>query len=319
AILSEAGYDTRGFVSHIMLSPKHGFAKGFDVYDDSVLDVGHPHKVSTAELLTDKVLANLPSGETPFFLWVHYFDPHFDYLPHEPWSNWDSTDLHRYDGEIAFTDRQIGRLLDGLGNAGLMERTLTVVTADHGEAFGERGARHHFSTFEEVVRVPLILHGPTIASHASTRPAQQIDLLPTILGLFRLEPPRDLPGHDLLTDDSAPTDVFIERYRPSPFIQRALIRGGEKLITVEVTPDAQEAPERIENAYKRTKIRPGVFLYDLNADPGETTNLFSADDPEAVELLTELERYSAGSAKGVGDLEIDEETRNRLEALGYLN
>ena len=317
--LKTAGYQTSAFVSHVMLSPKHGFSEGFDTYDDSVLDVGHPHKVSTARILTDRVLEALPSSESPFFLWVHYFDPHFDYMPHAEWSAWGATDIDLYDGEIAFTDQQIGRLLDALTKAGLMRNTLTIVTGDHGEAFGEHGTRHHFSMYEEVIRVPLVIHGPSIGSRDIESLAQQVDLMPTILEALNLEKPADLPGRNLLSDDESSQDIFVERYRPQPFVQQAVIRGADKLVRIDVAAEARDAPERVERAFKRTKVRPGLYLFDLKKDPDELNNLYTPDDPKAIELLATLNKHFAASADSAGDLAIDDETRDRLEALGYLN
>ncbi len=319
SFLKTAGYQTSAFVSHVMLSPKHGFSEGFDIYDDSVLDVGHPHKVSTAGILTDRVLEALPSSESPFFLWVHYFDPHFDYMPHAEWSTWGSTDIDLYDGEIAFTDRQIGRLLDELTKAGLMRNTLTIMTGDHGEAFGERGTRHHFSMYEEVIRVPLLIHGPSIRSRDIDSLAQQVDLMPTILTALNLESPADLPGRDLLSGDGDSQDLFVERYRPQPFVQQAVIRGTDKLVRIGVPAEARDAPDRLERAFKRTKVRPGIYLFDLEDDPNELNNLYTPDDPKAIELLETLSKHFAESADSVGDVAIDDETRERLEALGYLN
>ncbi len=319
SLLKTAGYQTSAFVSHVMLSPKHGFSDGFDIYDASVLDVGHPHKVSTAAILTDKVLDTLPTPDSPFFVWIHYFDPHFDYMPHETWSDWGSTEIDLYDGEIAFTDQQIGRLLDGLTEAGLMKNTLTIFTGDHGEAFGERGTRHHFSMYEEVIRVPLIIHGPSIGSGDINSAAQQVDLMPTILAALDLEPSADLPGRDLLSDDERSQDIFIERHRPQPFVQQAVIRGADKLMRIDVAAEIRDTPERLESAFKRTKVQPGIYLFDLEDDPDELNNLYTPDDPKAIELLAILSKHFEDSADSAGDIAIDDETREQLEALGYLN
>ena len=318
-VLSRAGFQTSAFVSHVMLSAENGFAQGFEIYDDTVLEVGHPHRVSTAKILTDRVLARAPSTESRFFVWVHYFDPHFDYLTHKEWADWGSGNLDRYDGEIAYTDRQISRLLEEFDRLGLMEDTLTVLTADHGEAFGERGTWHHASVFEEVLRVPLILHGSDRRPAEVERPAQQIDLMPTLLNLLQVATPGDLPGTDLFDPEPERKDIFVERFRPRPFVQQALIRGTDKLIKIEVLPEARGDAQRIENAYKRTRLRPGIYLFDLGTDPGETENLYRPDNPKAIEMMAALDRYFSTPRTRTDTLSVDVETRDRLEALGYLD
>ena len=103
SILEENGYENHAFVSHVALSPKTGLDKGFLTYDYSVLNVGNPHLVSTAKNLTDLAISKLSETDEPFFLWIHYFDPHFEYINHEPWI-YGEEDLDRYDSEIAHTD-----------------------------------------------------------------------------------------------------------------------------------------------------------------------------------------------------------------------
>ena len=318
AVLQASGFQTSAFISHVMLSPERGFADGFDLFDDSVLGSDHPHRASTSIRLTDRVLANLPSPERPFFVWVHYFDPHFEYLVRPEWNDWGASQLDRYDAEIAHTDQQLGRLIEGFEEAGLMERTVTVVTADHGEAFGEKGTWRHVSSYEEVLRVPLIFHGSGLRSGTLGEPAQQIDLMPTLLNLLAVEPPEGLPGLDILSDPLPEADVFVERQRPRPFIQQTLIRGRYKLIRISATPDAENDTERLSRVFKRTGLKPGLYLYDLEDDPGESRNLYSPTDPNAAELLAALNLYTGDQSQAADTLSIDEETRAKLRALGYL-
>ncbi len=318
-LLGAAAYQTIAYVSHVMLSPEHGLAEGFDIYDDSILDVGHPHKVSTAEALTDRVLETLPSRDSPFFLWVHYFDPHFDYMSHAGWDDWGSTKIDLYDSEIAYMDHQIGRLTEELAKNGLMDNTVTILTADHGEAFGERGTWHHFSMYEEVLRVPLVIHGPSIKSGISDLPAQQIDLVPTVLGLLALDSAEDLPGQDLFARGIEPREILAERNRPAPFIQRTVICGTDKLIRIELTANVAESPERIENAFRKTKIRPGIYLFDLENDPLERVNLYTPENPKAIELLSLLDQHFDTDETSSKIVPIDAETRDKLHALGYLD
>ena len=122
SILEKHGYDTRGYVSHIVLKPKYGFHKGFMKYDYAVLDYGNPHNVATSKQLTDLALMSLRDIKEPFFLWVHYFDPHFVYLSHTQWASFGNSDVDRYGQEIAFTDYHIGRLLSDLRQSNRLTR-----------------------------------------------------------------------------------------------------------------------------------------------------------------------------------------------------
>lgn len=314
-ILAESGYDTRAFVSHVFLGAKYGLAEGFGLYDDSVLDVGHPHNVTTAKTLTDRALESLESIESPFFLWVHYFDPHFKYLRHAAWASFGRRPIDRYDGEIAHTDRQIGRLLAGLRERGLYERSVVVLTADHGEEFGEHGGEYHYGLHEVDVRVPLVIRAPGLVPGAERRVAQQIDLMPTVLSLLEIAPPAGLPGQALLSEDHRERPVFIERFRPTPFLQRAIISENRKLYLVEVD---KERETRLEGRIRDTEVRPGLSLFDLSTDPEERRDLSGENDAVLDSLLELLARYASRSSGDAEKLEVDDELTERLRSLGYL-
>lgn len=317
-ILQLRGYDTRGYVSHVVLVPQYGVAKGFDHFDDSVLDVGHPHVASTERQLTDRVIAGLADLREPYFLWVHYFGPHFDYLWRSGWESFGGSDLDRYDQEIAYTDAQIGRLLDTLRARGLYENTVVVLTADHGEEFGEHRGTFHYTLYDEVLRVPLVIRAPSLG--AATRPTtvEQIDLLPTILGLLAIEagPGEVFPGRDVLAADVASGPAFFERDRPAPYRQRGILEGRYKLTVIEEVaasaPDtSQDADSDVEN------VHPGIYLYDLEADPRETTNLYREDDPRARDLLAKLGKHFSDGAPAPGKLTLDPKLSEQLRSLGY--
>jgi len=310
-LLSAAGYDTRAFVSHVLLRPEYGLARGFDRYDGSVLRVGNPHEVSTAGPLTDRAVAALAEMRPPFFLWVHYFDPHFNYLRHPQWAAFGDGLIDRYDQEIAFTDQHIGLLLDALTRSGHAADTVVVLTADHGEAFGEHGARFHFTVDEEVIHVPLLVRAPGLAPGERTDLSQQVDLLPTLLGLLHVPAPPALPGRDLFAPGSAETPVFVERTDPTPWRQRAVIRGHEKLVVSEVVPGREtvEVPGLV--------VHPGVFLYDLADDPGERRNLYAPESPTVRELRALLDGTLGAPEAGRTPIEVNEDLREKLQALGY--
>lgn len=315
-LLAARGYDNRALISHVLLRSGYGLSRGFASYDDSVLDVGHPHRVATAEPLTELALAALDSASSPFFVWVHYFDPHFAYLEHREWSAFGNSALDRYDGEIAHTDRQIGRLLDALERRGEAGRTVVAVTSDHGEAFGARG-RFHYGVNEDVLRTPLLIRAPGLEPGGRGDVAQQIDLLPTLLALLGVAPPEGLPGRDLLAPGGEERPVYVERLRPRPFHQRVLIDGHYKLTVVEQQPPGI-GPRALRRRQRATRVRPGIFLHDLAADPDESRNLWDEADPLSRQLLARLEAY-AEAAPSQDAAEIDDELREKLRGLGYLD
>jgi arylsulfatase A-like enzyme len=184
SMLQDHGYDTYGFVSHVMLTPTYGMGEGFSHFDFSVLNVGDPHEVTTSQQLTELAHTGMRNAKEPYFLWVHYFDPHFKYIDHDQFHFGDS-DIDRYDSEVAFTDYYVDDLLKVVDHG----NTVIIFTSDHGEEFGEHRSKYHFTLHGEVMRVPLIIKGPGLAPRTDDGPAQQTDFVPTILALAGIEAP----------------------------------------------------------------------------------------------------------------------------------
>ena len=317
-VLRKAGYDTRAYVSHVFLKPIYGFGDGFTSFDFSVLNVGHPHDVSTGRELTDLVLADLPKVKQPFFFWVHHFDPHFKYLQHAEWKHFGDRDVDRYDQEIAFTDQQISRLIEELKRRKMYDNTIIVLTSDHGEEFGEHGGEYHETLYQESLLCPLVIKAPSLQSSDNGTIAQQIDILPTILGLLKLPAPAGLPGRDLFAKPGEPGPIFLERDRPFPWVQRGVIDGKDKLWVIELA-DSSKIPVTSHGNYAPvTNVIPGVYMHDLAADPRETKNLYSEDDPRAKELLALLAGHFAAAGKKGHPVEVDAELQKKLRSLGYI-
>jgi arylsulfatase A-like enzyme len=318
-LLRKGGYDTRGFVSHLLLTPQNGLSSGFTKYDYSVLRLGHPHDTSTGRQLTDLAIGDLDRAREPFFMWVHYFDPHFEYLEHEEWSSFGSEPIDRYDQEIAFTDAQIGRLLDALEERGMLNRTIIVFTSDHGEEFGEHGGEFHYTSYEEVMRVPLLLAGPGIKPGTSDARAQQIDLLPTLLALTGVGgAPEDLPGKDLLAGAYESYPVYMERDRPPGYHQRAVIDGDLKLIAV-APADTNLIPWSARATFSEVRnVGVGTYAFDLADDPGETRNIYGEGGADIERLLGMLASFMEGEVARGDSITINEETREQMRALGYI-
>ena len=322
-LLKSRGYNTAGFVSHVVLKKASGLASGFDTYDDSVLDVGHPHKVSTAVKLTDLAIEYIQGVEKPFFVWIHYFDPHYRYLTHEEYRGFGDSTIDRYDQEIAHTDRRIARLLRAVHAKGEIDNTAIIFTSDHGEEFGERDGSGHRTLYDEVLRVPFVIRLPGGASGVDDRPVEQVDVLPTIYGLLGMERP-DLPGHDLLapkTDDDR--WLYSERQFPPLWSQQSVRNSRFKLMVVEDVDTALIAKSMIPNLPKiRIDVQnviAGIYLFDLVADPGETKNIYSESHQDGRDLLVSLVEYmESGSPVESPRIEVDEETLKKLRSLGYI-
>lgn len=316
AILRRSGYETHGYVSHVVLRPKYGVAEGFSTYDYSVLNVGNPHFVSTAGELTDLAIEGLSGAKQPYFLWIHYFDPHFEYVRHGEYASFGDTDVDRYDQEIAYTDHHIGRLLASLPGR---DHTVIVFTSDHGEEFGEHDGVYHYTLFDEVLRVPLVIAGPSLEPGTDSTITQQIDLLPTMLGLLGVPAPEGLPGRNLFAARTEADDaVYVERDNPHPWLQRGVIKGGMKLLVIAEADSASLPPDTPPSYVPVTNVHPGTYLFDLAADPGETRNRFDSGDPVARDLLGALTAHFETRRYRENAVDLDEELLEKLRSLGYV-
>jgi arylsulfatase A-like enzyme len=151
-----AGYATGAVTGAVVLARRYGLDQGFQSYDDGTSSrrsgAGGFLERRAAEV-TERALAWLAQATRPFFLWVHYYDPHHDYRPPQPFA--ERFSASPYDGEIAYVDTQLGRLLDGLEPGGSHRETLILVTSDHGESLGEHGeSTHAYTLYDAVLRVP---------------------------------------------------------------------------------------------------------------------------------------------------------------------
>ena len=307
--LQAAGYRTGAFVSTFVLDRRFGLARGFDTYDDVLPHGDDPGRAASverrADATTDAVLRWLdaaPAGgtaeETPFFAWVHYYDPHAPYDPPPPWGERFAD--HPYDGEIAFTDEQLGRLLGRLDQTGRLSRTIVMVTGDHGESLGEHGeATHGIFIYDVTVRVPLLLAGPGVpAGRVASTAARHVDLAPTLLDLAGLEEPGS-EGRSL-----------------RPAAARELPDEPAYLESLYARRQLGFAPLHGWRASRWKLIQaPQDELYDLASDPGEARNRASSEAGHLASLQRDLERALARPAPAAA---IAQDAAERLRALGYL-
>jgi len=308
------GYRTAAFVSGFPLDRRFGLDRGFDVYDDR-LPHGNdrrraPYVERPADMTTDAVLrwVDTEGGGTakgdrpPWLLWVHYFDPH---APYEPPAAIAARFTDRpYDGEVAFVDQQVGRLLDRLRSREGARPTLVLVTADHGESLGEHGEETHgLFIYDATLLVPWILAGPGLPTgRVPTVVARGIDVAPTLLDYARLRGATGMEGRSLrpaidgrpLGDEPA--------YAESLFAQRHL--GW--------------APLRAwRTAAWKLVDAPRPELYDLATDAGETRNVHDGHGDVADGLRRGLSLLLAHPVPAAS-LGPTSETAERLAALGYL-
>lgn len=305
SVLGERGYATAAFVASRVLDRRFGLDRGFDTYDDRMTaerigEMGYPER--NAAEVTEAALRWLGAHRRgPWFLWVHYYDPHAPYAA--PGSDPSAAARTRYRGELAYMDAQIGRLLEALPAP---RSTLIAAVGDHGEMLGEHGEDGHgIFLYGSSLDVPLILAGPSVpgsrvigeAVPARALPATLLDLL----GLREAASPfgSALPG--LRGRAESGTGIYSETWLPATAYDwsplRALTETRWRLI---------EAP------------RPE--LYDLAADPGETRNL-AAERPQDVQRLRAALTRSVGAApaRTAPAVKSDPQVSEALRSLGYLS
>ncbi|MFP3939454.1 MAG: sulfatase [Thermoanaerobaculia bacterium] len=327
-VLQDLGYRTASFNDGAQVDARWGLDQGFDVYRSSA-----EHEDRFDPIVTRAIdwLDDPGASEAPFFLLLHTYEVHHPYTPSpedletigaSPYDGWlgDAVEVEElqqineqarslaeedldfivaaYDAEIRSVDRALGRLLAGLRDRGLLESTLLVFTSDHGEEFNEHGqvGWHSHSLYDELLKVPLVVRFPDQkwAGERVRRQVRLIDLAPTVLGSLGLKPPGPWRGVDLLQ----------------------ILRGEEVQPLVAVSK--RDGGESYSLRTGRWKYYDGR-LFDLHEDPGERLEV-SASNWDRVEAF-KGQLYRAirdGRREAVDPVDLDPETRKRLEALGYL-
>jgi arylsulfatase A-like enzyme/Tfp pilus assembly protein PilF len=305
--LKNYGYSTGAFVGAYVLDSRFGLCQGFDFYDDNY-ERSHRRKISTlerkAEDVVDHCLDWLRVQRSPWFIWIHCYDPHDPYDPPETFRN--QYEENPYDGEVAYVDFILGKLLDYLKAHNLFEQSLIIFTGDHGESLGQHEeATHGFFAYNSTLWIPLIVTFPGLAKSTVSQYASHIDIFPTVCDILHIEKPSFLQGFSLL--DLMKKDKLLKRlmYFESlyPYYSRgwAPIRGflvgGEKFID-------SPLPE----------------IYDMDKDFDEIHNL--AETKNLERYKKELNRFiedqsSAGADRA--ERRLDRESLKKLRSLGYIS
>lgn len=306
-IFSANGYRTAAFTGAFVVDHKFGLNRGFELYDDEIPrdpTLGdHLEAERRGDVVVDRALQWLArDDERPFFAWVHLYDAHFPYVPPEPFrTRYAATP---YDGEIAFVDEQVQRLLGFLDDRRARDRTIIVVAGDHGEALGEHGElTHGLLLYEPTLRVPLVISAPGALKPAViTTPVSLADIAPTIAGLAHVAFNAATDGRDLsaaLRDHREPPakDLYAETEYPTLYGWSALAamrRGTQKYIS-----------------------SPNPELYDLAKDPNERRNVLS-DERRVMRALDAELKTLRSEATTVHSSQPDAETMAKLASLGYV-
>jgi arylsulfatase A-like enzyme len=286
-LLQQAGIRTVAAHAHGYFK-EAGFDQGFDVWEvvPNIVFKAEtdPNVTSPAHAaLAEKILGEVPEDKR-FFAWFHFLDPHDAYMGHEKDGipSWGSLPRDRYDGEVTFTDKYLGKLIDFIEGKPWGKKTAIILTSDHGESFGEHGRyAHGFELFENLVRVPLFFVVPGAAPRTIAAPRGGLDLAPTICELLGVKPAPSFEGTSLVPEllgaPAEERDVLLDLPMTSDNDKRrALVHGNKKII-----------------AYGATEL---PLLYDLDRDPKE-------DKPiQRGELFTEMARRYRAASKAITEV-----------------
>lgn len=336
-ILQGSGYSTGAFVSAYPASASFGLGQGFDAFDPSyddehsttqTLNTGHSQR-SAAETAA-RALEWLALQDQPFFLWLHFFDPHDPaFMPrpvaeHPELPGLDEDERRYrfiYDREVEFVDEVLGKVIEWLERSRQLENSLTVVVADHGEGLGDHDWWGHGILYEEQIKVPLIIRFPN-ADHGGSRISRvvrTIDIFPTVLGFLGLEPSAETPySRSLLPVVSAPA---ADPPRPAYSDGLDLLSfGSAPARPPDVKDDILHSWTHWPWKLIHHRLRPDESeLYELEADPEELRNLY-LDRPEiAARMLEELLELDLDRRSAVDSGQPTREDVERLRSLGYVN
>lgn len=338
-ILAGAGFATAAVSSHVYVGPRYGMDQGIAEFDDS-LSLGQrqvEQKVSSPEVSRRGIawLEGATQREPRWFLWLHYFDPHYPYVRHGEGGEAIGDTLADYRGEIAFTDRWIGEVLGALERLGAADETLVLLVSDHGEEFREHGKlRHGYTLFREVVHVPLLMRVPGLAPTRVREAVSGVDVLPTLLELLGLPVPETAFGRSLvpamrgagLDDEPILSELSLNPDYRSDSLQLGpwkLVRDHTGRSTLGFAAFPGGPPVDGATTPNAPAVEPGerLLLYRIDGDAAELRDV-SAEHPDETERLREtLDAVQARARAAAGErseaIELTPEDLEVIRKLGY--
>lgn len=331
--LKAYSYSTAAFVGAFPLDSRFGLTQGFDIYDDnygSQTDLTFSYVERRAEAVVDRALNWLRARgtdsetgrtdrDTPWFVWVHCYDPHQKYDPPEPFRS--EYEGHPYEGEVAYVDFALGKLFSYLEASGLFDRTLVVLTADHGESLGEHGeATHGYFAYNSSLWVPLIVAAPGKKAGRVDQNVCHIDIFPTVCDVLGLEKPEVLQGISLEPALSGKKlkkrAIYFESLYPhysrgwAPL--QGLIQGKEKYFQSPI-------PEFYDLERDFTELRN---LAPGNASSSDSAPLQLISQKKLDALEKELDKYLRDVSHADGSQaprKLDRQALEKLQSLGYIS
>ncbi len=332
-ILKTNGYSTHGIITHIFLKKKYGLGQGFDTYIEKINSADNNLLTITSPEVTKEAINIIKNNKNrSFFMFLHYFDPHYRYVDHEKKSTYSGPflpeadekkkadiirdnlfskeDLNYFDecykSEIRFTDKYIGKVIESLKENNIYKNTLIVFVSDHGEEFGERGALGHGqSLYNELTRIPFILKLPEgYKKKGNIRPVfSNIDIAPTILDAVGIKIPEYFSGTSIFSKKVSET-VFMEvneKKYDTLYNKCAIVNNGWKLI----------------KDFENNKFE----LYDIKKDRTEKNNRFDSDKKVFFRMYKILKRYirmTENNRHVSQKTNLTKEEQKKLETLGYI-
>jgi len=305
--LKVKGYETGAFIGAFPLDSRFGLNQGFDVYDDNYGTHGSLELFfveRTAEKVIKPAREWISGRKGKWFTWIHLFDPHQPYLPPPPFDREYKDDF--YSGECAYVDKQLGTLFSFLREKKLLDKTIVIITGDHGEGLGEKGERtHSYFAYNSTIHIPLIIYVPGGGSKRIKANVSHVDIFPTICDLVEIGIPGHIQGESLLPviggKKKQKEKIYFESLTPylnrgwAPL--RGFIAGKTKFIDL-----------------------PIKEVYDLEKDINETKNLVSRSDIRKMSRdLENLKNSLTGKHKTRRSEKLDPEVRKRLQSLGYIS
>lgn len=307
-LFQNAGRDTAAFVGAFVLDRQFGLAGGFATYDDQIprspdaslrLEAERP-----ASVVADRAIAWIKTHaaartDRPFFLWVHFYDPHAPYQP--PADALVRAGGNPYDGEVTYVDAHVARLLSELRESGDDANTVILIVGDHGESLGEHGERTHgMLVYDGALRIPLVVAGPGVPTGVVRQPVSIVDVAPTLLRLGGVPVPAGMDGKDLFSGPGHTHEIYAETQYPE-------VAGWSPLAAL------------VDDRWKLVATNGSTTeLYDLTRDAGERENA-SASQPSTVAAVRGRVTAIRSAATRSSAAAASAEAQQRLRALGYVS